>query len=161
MGRASSLGPSYARLRRRRGYCFREQGRKRAHDIFSDSLITGSELPDGFLSLTYNDGPGPQTLDIGRHLANQGICATFFVCGSHVLGNEGTLDKLVRWGHRIGNHTFSHPSLCSAERITQPWRLSWRVADIIRADQIVRRYANGPWIPFGLPMAIGAVKWRV
>ncbi len=64
------------------------------------------------VSLTYDDGPDPrwtpQILDI---LAQNGVRATFFVLGSNAQRHPDLLDRIVREGHTIGNHTFNHPRL--------------------------------------------------
>ena len=50
--------------------------------MFKTEPITGAELPDGALVLTYDDGPGPNTLPVAEYLSGMGIgCA-------------------ARWGHR-------------------------------------------------------------
>jgi peptidoglycan/xylan/chitin deacetylase (PgdA/CDA1 family) len=63
-------------------------------------------------SLTFDDGPtAGVTTHLGRLLQKEGIAATFFVLGQHV--NDEALSELVRCGHRVGNHTFSHQNLDS------------------------------------------------
>ncbi len=51
--------------------------------MFFDQDIIGNRLPPGTICLTYDDGPGPETLELGRYLAEQHIPATFFVIGQH------------------------------------------------------------------------------
>jgi len=64
------------------------------------------------VSLTYDDGPDPrwtpQILDI---LAQNGVRATFFILGSSAQRHPELLDRIVREGHRVGNHTSTHPVL--------------------------------------------------
>ena len=66
-------------------------------------------VPDRTLILTFDDGPDPtwtpQILDI---LAREHVPATFFVVGQNVVSNPGIVDRIVREGHMIGNHTFTH-----------------------------------------------------
>jgi peptidoglycan/xylan/chitin deacetylase (PgdA/CDA1 family) len=65
---------------------------------------------DNEYSLTFDDGPTEGvTVDLGRLLRKENISATFFVLGEHA--NDEALSDLVRCGHRIGNHTFSHQNL--------------------------------------------------
>lgn len=63
------------------------------------------------VALTFDDGPGEHTeklLDIlERHQAK----ATFFVVGPNAESNPGTMKRMVRAGHELGNHTWHHPVL--------------------------------------------------
>ncbi len=63
---------------------------------------------DGIL-LTFDDGPDPdvtpRVLDVlDRHHQK----ALFFVIGSKAEAHPEVLREIVRRGHRVGNHTFSH-----------------------------------------------------
>jgi peptidoglycan/xylan/chitin deacetylase (PgdA/CDA1 family) len=59
--------------------------------------------------LTFDDGPSksvtPQVLDI---LKKYNIKATFFVVGSFADRNPDVLKRIVKEGHVIGNHTYTH-----------------------------------------------------
>src|SRR5689334_9363148 len=67
--------------------------------------------------LTFDDGPKPATtpaiLDI---LAAHKIRAVFFLVGKQVLlttqDAPGLLDRIVREGHVLANHTMWHTDLC-------------------------------------------------
>ena len=65
-----------------------------------------------FIAMTFDDGPSakltPELLDI---LAAHHIHATFFVIGKNVIDHPEILQRAVREGHEIGNHSWSHPSL--------------------------------------------------
>jgi peptidoglycan/xylan/chitin deacetylase (PgdA/CDA1 family) len=62
--------------------------------------------------LTFDDGPHPtytpQLLDL---LAAYEAQASFFVLGSQVVRFPDLVARLVRAGHAVGNHTWSHPRL--------------------------------------------------
>jgi len=64
-----------------------------------------------FIAMTFDDGPSakltPQLLDI---LAAHHIRATFFVIGKNVVEYPEVLQRAVREGHEIGNHSWSHPA---------------------------------------------------
>src|ERR1700752_801795 len=75
---------------------------------------TFTGLPGGTpqLALTYDDGPNdPHTLRLLEVLARHNICATFFVIGRYVQQRPDIVREIVKAGHVIGNHTFSHPLL--------------------------------------------------
>lgn len=67
------------------------------------------------VALTFDDGPWPQTTELLLDgLAERGAKATFFVIGSQIDGMEETLRRMVREGHQVGSHTWSHARLDTA-----------------------------------------------
>jgi peptidoglycan/xylan/chitin deacetylase (PgdA/CDA1 family) len=66
-------------------------------------------LDQPLVSLTFDDGPSPQTPRILDLLREHGGRATFFVLGESVEGREEILARTIADGHEVGNHTFSHP----------------------------------------------------
>jgi cellulose synthase/poly-beta-1,6-N-acetylglucosamine synthase-like glycosyltransferase/peptidoglycan/xylan/chitin deacetylase (PgdA/CDA1 family)/spore germination protein YaaH len=69
----------------------------------------------GLIALTFDDGPDPvwtpRILDV---LKDKHVPATFFVIGSNALTQRKLLERLVREGHEVGNHTYTHPNLANA-----------------------------------------------
>ena len=64
------------------------------------------------LALTFDDGPDPKwTPKILDILKRENVKGTFFVIGDHAENNVGLLQRYVREGHEIGNHTFTHPDI--------------------------------------------------
>jgi peptidoglycan/xylan/chitin deacetylase (PgdA/CDA1 family) len=61
--------------------------------------------------LTFDDGPSTDTRAVLDILARYGVKATFFEVGNAVAGRASIARRVVAGGHRIGNHTWSHPSL--------------------------------------------------
>jgi peptidoglycan-N-acetylglucosamine deacetylase len=61
------------------------------------------------LALTYDDGPNdPHTMRLLEVLARHNVCATFFLIGRYVQQHPEIVREIVKAGHIIGNHTFSH-----------------------------------------------------
>ena len=73
--------------------------------------ITDIGLPPKTLCLTYDDGPGPDSAELGEFLAARGVRATFFVVGKFAGARPQVLDALHAHGHIIGNHSFEHPDM--------------------------------------------------
>ena len=74
-------------------------------------------LPRGSkqIALTYDDGPNdPHTLRLLEVLAKHGATATFFLIGRFVAQRPDIVREIVKAGHAIGNHTFTHPRLIFA-----------------------------------------------
>jgi len=69
----------------------------------------------GFVALTFDDGPDPvwtpRILDI---LKTEKVPATFFIVGENALTQRPLLERLVREGHEVGSHTYTHPDLAQA-----------------------------------------------
>ena len=64
------------------------------------------------LALTYDDGPNdPYTLHLLEVLAKHDVPATFFLIGRYVQQRPAIVRELVKAGHVVGNHTFTHPQL--------------------------------------------------
>lgn len=68
------------------------------------------------VSLTFDDGPGPITRKVMRVLRAYGAAATFFQVGEMVERDPGVLKRMVRAGHAIGNHSYTHPVLGGDDR---------------------------------------------
>lgn len=64
-----------------------------------------------FIAMTFDDGPNekltPELLDI---LADRRLHATFFVVGENAEAHPEILQRAVREGHEIGNHSWTHPA---------------------------------------------------
>lgn len=59
-------------------------------------------------SLTFDDGPSPDTARILDILKEKGVRATFFLCGANVERYPDLARRIVAEGHEVGNHTWSH-----------------------------------------------------
>jgi peptidoglycan/xylan/chitin deacetylase (PgdA/CDA1 family) len=64
-----------------------------------------------YIAMTFDDGPSekltPKLLSL---LAAHHIKATFFVIGQNVAEHPDILQRAIREGHEIGNHSWSHPN---------------------------------------------------
>ena len=87
--------------------------------MFLKKQLYGASLPPKTLCLTFDDGPGetldggpgPKTAQLAEYLSQEHIRATFFVVGKFVEKYPAIMAKLVKLGHLVANHTFSHPRL--------------------------------------------------
>jgi peptidoglycan-N-acetylglucosamine deacetylase len=77
--------------------------------------FTGLQPGSKQLALTYDDGPNdPHTLRLLEVLARHNVRATFFLIGRYVKQRPDIAREVVRAGHVVGNHTFTHPNLIFA-----------------------------------------------
>jgi peptidoglycan/xylan/chitin deacetylase (PgdA/CDA1 family) len=62
------------------------------------------------IALTFDDGPNePYTSEILDILKKYNIKATFFVLGKNVERYPDAARRIIKEGHVIGNHTYTHP----------------------------------------------------
>ena len=104
--------------------------------------------------LTFDDGPHPENtprlLDV---LKREGIPATFFLIGKNVEQHPEIVKRIVREGHAIGHHTYSHshPASQSASQL---------VGEIRRTDKLFREICGKPFTLFRPPWGkLGAAKF--
>jgi peptidoglycan/xylan/chitin deacetylase (PgdA/CDA1 family) len=91
----------------------------------------------GEVALTFDDGPDPEVtprvLDLLDHA---GASATFFCIGKRVEARPDLAAEIVRRGHRIENHTWSHPN-------TFAWYLpAAQRREILRAQEVIEQAAG-------------------
>lgn len=74
--------------------------------------LPASAAARGEISLSFDDGPDPivtpRVLDL---LDRAGARASFFCIGRRAAAHPELVAEIVRRGHRIENHTWSHPNL--------------------------------------------------
>jgi cellulose synthase/poly-beta-1,6-N-acetylglucosamine synthase-like glycosyltransferase/peptidoglycan/xylan/chitin deacetylase (PgdA/CDA1 family)/spore germination protein YaaH len=79
--------------------------------------ITRTGYRPGLIALTFDDGPDPRwtprILDI---LKAEHVPATFFVVGENALTERGLLQRMIREGHEVGSHTYTHPNLATVDQ---------------------------------------------
>lgn len=61
------------------------------------------------IALTFDDGPGEYTETLLDTVEKYNIHVTFFMLGQNVEGHESTIQRMLKLGCEIGNHTWDHP----------------------------------------------------
>lgn len=88
------------------------------------------------VALTFDDGPDaeytPMLLD---GLAERGVKATFFVIGKAAQANPEVMQRIVKEGHLIGNHTYNHVDI---QHMTQTAAME----EIQKANQVIEKYTG-------------------
>ena len=78
--------------------------------------ITRTGYRQGLIALTFDDGPDPQwtpkVLDV---LKEKHVPATFFIVGENALTERALLERMLREGHEVGSHTYTHPNLATTD----------------------------------------------
>lgn len=76
---------------------------KAVREVIVNKLSAGSVV-----YLTFDDGPSANTIKILDLLKKYDAHATFFVVGANISGNEAILKRMVKEGHTIAVHTYTH-----------------------------------------------------
>ena len=98
------------------------------------------------IALTFDDGPDPlRTPALLDALAELDVKATFFVTGRQVDAHPELCARLVREGHTIGNHTYSHRYLPLARSRSVEAELRATDHAIKRATGVVPVIARPPY----------------
>ncbi len=77
---------------------------------FQGQTFTDIKLESGekVVALTLDDGPWQTTAQILDILKKYEVKATFFVVGQHIETYPNEIRRVVREGHAVGNHTWTH-----------------------------------------------------
>jgi biofilm PGA synthesis N-glycosyltransferase PgaC len=77
------------------------------------------------ISLTFDDGPDPQwTPQLLDLLSRHHVPATFFITGEQTVKHREIVDRLVREGFAVGNHSLTHTDVNSATSFRQQVELA-------------------------------------
>jgi peptidoglycan-N-acetylglucosamine deacetylase len=92
--------------------------------------------------LTFDDGPHEKQTDrVVRTLSDHKINATFFVVGQNAAAFPEIVSRVAAGGHRIGNHSYSHPDLTklSAEEIeSETMKTEKLIAPYLGKEKLLR-----------------------
>ena len=88
------------------------------------------------IALTFDDGPDaeytPMLLD---GLAERGVKATFFVIGKEAEAQPQLMERIVKEGHLVGNHTYNHVDL-------QSMTAAAAQKEIKKANEVIAKYTG-------------------
>lgn len=75
-------------------------------------IVSRVETDEKVVALTFDDGPAAEDADaLLSTLESRRVPATFYVIGKEASREVAVMRRLVRDGHEIGNHTWSHPRM--------------------------------------------------
>lgn len=80
------------------------------------AVVYRAPIKEKVVALTFDDGPHPTfTPEILAILKQKQVKATFFMIGKEMEKYPEVVRQVVRQGHVIGNHTYTHPSNIEAD----------------------------------------------
>lgn len=97
------------------------------------------------VALTFDAGANSAGLPgILRALADANVQATFFLTGTWANGNPGGVARIVAAGHRVGNHTMTHPHMAGLTAAAI-------AGEVTRAQSAIQRAGADPRPLFRFP----------
>lgn len=82
----------------------------RVHSPQFGSALRGLDLHGKTVCLTIDDGPCADTPELLDILDRHSTKAVFFLIGARAMDRPDDVREILRRGHRIGNHTQTHPA---------------------------------------------------
>jgi len=90
------------------------------------------ETTQKVVALTFDDGPSDNVNTILPLLEKYQAKATFFLIGEEIEKHPAEAEKIVKAGHQIGNHTYSHHRMVFKS-------LSYYKEEIEKTDLLIRK----------------------
>lgn len=107
--------------------------------------VTTGTRRDRMIALTFDDGPGPYTPAVLSRLKHLRAHATFFLVGTMCRYYPHTLRRMVRDGHAIGDHTWSHPNLARLPKGQVVAQIERTAATVQQATGVRPRLLRPPY----------------
>jgi cellulose synthase/poly-beta-1,6-N-acetylglucosamine synthase-like glycosyltransferase/peptidoglycan/xylan/chitin deacetylase (PgdA/CDA1 family)/spore germination protein YaaH len=111
------------------------------------------------VALTFDDGPDPKwTPKILQILKDKKAAASFFVLGTQAQHYPDLLERIVREGHEIGNHTYTHQNIAeeSDEQIELELNATTRLIEAVTGHSTA--FFRPPFGIDGTPSQPGEVR---
>jgi peptidoglycan/xylan/chitin deacetylase (PgdA/CDA1 family) len=109
------MNPARRAIKAARGFALRMAA---THILPDDIMLMRGPASRRRIALTFDDGPHALTPRYLEILARAGARATFFVVGRACVEHPGAVDEIVRAGHEVASHGFTHtefPRLAPSE----------------------------------------------
>ncbi|MCB1026493.1 MAG: polysaccharide deacetylase family protein [Microthrixaceae bacterium] len=123
----------------------RPEAGSEVHDIMTMPGHADESVP--LVALTFDDGPGPYTMDIVDILVRERVPATFFMLGIQVEERPNDARAVAAAGFAIGSHTMDHQDLAKLSPEDAEWEIreSTRIID----ETLGRRATRCMRAPYG------------
>jgi len=141
-------------------------------EVVSERQLYGTELPEKTFVLTFDDGPGPRTAELGDYLADQNIHGTFFMNGRNYPGRQAQTAKIVAREHLLANHSQNHLQLTrlSSDKLVSEIKLTDDIMKVLQPEApSILRAPFGAWSgsvarnlnASDMKKYVGSVFWEV
>lgn len=94
-------------------------------------IINAVITEEKILAITFDDGPNPEWTPLFLEvLRKHGAKATFYTLGTNMEKYPDVAKRIVKEGHELGNHSYSHPHLPELGRKGQ-------FEELLRAEKLI------------------------
>lgn len=98
------------------------------------NFVWNINTPNKELYLTFDDGPTPEITDwVLSKLEEYNAKATFFCIGNNIEKHPEIFQRIINYGHAVGNHTFNH--LKGWKHQTEDY-----INDVIKTESFIKKY---------------------
>ncbi|MBY0223010.1 polysaccharide deacetylase family protein [Sporosarcina aquimarina] len=124
-------------------FCTYKLMNSRTFQLFG-GLTNSVETNQKVVALTFDDGPTKNVDSVLAVLNHYNIKATFFLIGNEIETNQKEAEEIVKAGHQVGNHTYSHNRMIFKST-------SFIKEEIEKTDNLIRRIGYEDEIDFRPP----------
>jgi len=121
--------------------------------LFFSEIIKGCKTKEKTVVLTFDDGPQPvftsRILDL---LENHNVKAAFFLSGNKINDNKEIVKRMIREGHELCNHAYSHSDLLFKSAKFIKAEITSTDQQIIACGGIESRFFRPPFGRFNLSL---------
>ena len=105
--------------------------------------------------LTFDDGPGPETVALAEYLRSENVTAAFFAWGRRVRELSASVVRLLEPGHVVGNHSENHLHLTDTFVTDEAALAEFDMTDAALAELGVPkpRYFRPPYVAWNAHLA--------
>lgn len=115
---------------------------------FVKAYCNNPDIKDKKIAISFDDGPHPMTEKVLDLLQKYNVKATFFCIGSQIEKHPDIFQRIIREGHVVGNHTFTHSKkfgFFSTENV---------VEEIRKTNEIIERVSGKKALFFRPPFGV-------
>ena len=104
-----------------------------------------AQCAGGVVNLRFDDGPFEETIPVLDALKQHNLKATFFVVGQQVLKYPQITQRIVRDGHQLANHSWSHTALAELTPAAAALELKYTQEIVRRVTGVTMKFAGPPY----------------
>lgn len=130
--------------------------------------VGSAGCPNGYVALTYDDGPSTMTRQYVDTLVANGAKATFFTLGQNVQARPTDAQYIASHGMRIEDHTMTHPDLTSLTQAQMNQEINGQKTVVQsttgQVETLLRPpygYANGPTFDTADGFGLREMVWTI
>lgn len=98
--------------------------------------ISSVSIKEKYVAITFDDGPTDFTNKVLDLLDIHGHKATFFCVGNRIESNPEIIKRIVKEGHLVGNHTYSHSKHIGFKNT------KGLIGELIQTDELIKNHTG-------------------